>query len=611
MPRNKVLERVKVTAPSGRNPFDDSNVISAHSLAGELNLVLAQPVIAGTKGKISRRCFSRTADLLVPSFHNVTEHFDFFMVPIHSLWRYWNDWKVNINDMKDTNLVPWNANLDEPNLGLPSNVPRLDYLDLVNTAKFIDSSATPSANQARLANDCIKLSEAMGFGECVLPSPSTSITSRVMNTFIPGAYQKCYFEHYRNTAYESNNPYAYNFDWLYQGLGNGLFDLTRSQDRAIVREMFKMRRVNYRNDYFHNIYPALNYVQSSPSGNNWLIPSNIGGFDSFSGYTEKIQSTSGGSVRSMSPVVPNEFGSLSGSMVSVQGIRAAFALDKLMRASAYAPKHVRDQWKALYGVDTVDDPDMRSVKIGSFQSEVAFQEVTNMANDYNAPTVQNSQSRLGALGARGLGGEQKDKFVDFYAKEDSIIIGLHYYLPRAMYDAYGLHPFNIKIAREDFYNKFFENLGLRPFYASYLDGLGNRIFRSATPTPSSAGVVVGWTVPNMEYKIRPDLNYGAFKYLFGQYTYSSGVITFNRSTTDVLSTFVPHNNAVINRGDHAHNYSDLVSADYFKVSPEDLNSVFRVHVPDDHRIGFYQFYGCYRISLLVVAGMSVHGQPSI
>lgn len=596
MPRNKVLEKAKVTAPSGRNPFDRSQSIACHSLLGELNCVMAQPVIAGTKGKISRRCFSRTASVTVPSFHNVTEHFDFFMVPIHSLWRQWNDWKVNINDMKDTNLVPWNDNTNEPNLGLPSNCPRLDFLDLIHTCLNIGNSSSVSV--VRQANDMIKLSEAFGYGEVVATPADTDLTARVMNTFIPAAYQKCYFEHYRNTAYESNNPYAYNFDWLYNGVDQGLFDLTVQKHRMIAAELFKMRRVNYRNDYFHNIYPALNYVVSSPNGTGFSVPSDIP--LSLFNTQEAVQFEVN---NSQSAVLKTSYRTgNSSSYISAQGIRAMFALDKLMRASAYAPKHVRDQWKALYGVDTVDDPDMRSIRIGSFQSDVIFQEVTSMAD-----TGVAGQGSLGALGAKGLGGEQKDKFINFFAKEDSIIIGMHYYLPRAMYDAYGLHPFNIKIARESFFNKFFENLGLRPFYYTYLDGTGKR----ANGNYSNSAIMIGWTVPNMELKIAPDLNYGAFKERFYTIRRSTSggtpTVTVTDNATSVLSCYVPHNNFLRSLATP----SAPITAEYFKVAPEDMDNLFVESVPEDHRVEFFQFYGAYRIALVVVAGMSVHGQPML
>lgn len=599
MSRNKVFEKARVTAPSGRNPFDLSQAIACTSLAGELNVVMAQPVIAGTKGKISRRCFTRTADVVSPAFHRVTEHFDFFLVPIHSLWRAWNDWKPNINDMKDTNLVPWDSTNNVPDLSLPVNVPRLDFLNLIVNANFRPSSGTPTTQNACVSNDVLKLCESMGYGECPAFAANGSLSARVMNVFKAGAYQKVYFEHYRNTAYESNNPYAYNFDWLYPSSGGLLDPVNDVKHRRIVHELFKMRRVNYRNDYFHNIYPALNYVSSNPSGlSGFSVPSDIGGFAASSVQNELVtgNSPNGGQV-----YVAAAQNSNNRAIVSVQAMRAAFALDKLMRASAYAPKHVREQWKVQFGVDTVDDPDMRSVRIGSFQSDITFQEVTNMADGL---------SPLGALGAKGVGSESKDRFINFFAKEDSIIIGVHYYLPRAMYDAYGLDPFNIHIERSQFFNKFFENLGLRPFYLHYVDGTGYRISSAGANT----AIVLGWSVPNFEKKCQPDLNFGAFKQEFCDFRFvpASGstpaYIQAITNATSKLSTFVPHNNAIDAIKAAGGN---TITAEYFKVAPEDLDNIFLNATPADHRTSYFQFYGAYRIAYVIVAGMSVHGQPSL
>lgn len=589
MPRNKVLEKAKVSMPSGRNAFDLSQVRSYDALAGYLNVAYCQPVVAGTKGSVSRKCFTRTARVVSPAFHSVTEHFDFFLVPIHSMWRQWENWKLNINDMKDTDLVKWNGSNMTPDLSLPSSAPRMNFngvLDRVYQLYGVTYSDEDAANFiVKNANDGLRLLDQLRYTEedAISTSVIGDTSSRVLNLFSLGAYQKVYFEHYRKIDYESNNPYAYNFDWLYDGNVNGQLSpsASRLQDVAVAKELLKMRRVNYRNDYFHNIYPSLNYVSSSPSGISFSLPSNIGQIAD----TPFVYAQTGA-------VYPTTNGTASNGVVfsktfTVQNIRAAFALDKLMRASAYAPKHVKEQWKVQFGVDGVEDFDMRSERIASFQSDVLFQEVTNMA--------ETGLNNLGDLGAKGLGGDDRSKPVNFYAKYDSILIGVHYFMPRARYDAIGYHPFNVKLMRNDFYSKAFENLGLRPFYASYIDARANTSF------------VVGWTVPNQEYKILPDLNTGMFKEHFYNIEYDavSQEIVYSRSQSS-LSSFVPHNNQVFEGvGVRA------ADADYFKVAPEDLDNIFVVSIGADHDRNTCQFFGEFRIFVPVVAPMSVHGQPSL
>lgn len=590
MPRNKVLEKAKVTMPSGRSPFDLSQIRSFDALAGEIGVCYCQPMVAGTKGKISRRCFTRTAEVVSPAFHSVTEHFDFFIVPIHSLWRSWENWKLNINDLQDTLTVPFNGLNNAPDLTLPSYAPRMNFNNIIDRTfnigqTFASSDAAEAV--AHRAHDALRLLDQLGYDEFV--GANTSGTAKVMNILCMGAYQKCYFDHFRNTAYESNNPYAYNFDWLYDS-HLGLLDPdansvtpSATKDIYVAEQLFKIRRVNYRNDYFHNIYPALNYVLSSPSGQGWVVPSNTGGFYPSANSVPSAIGNNGGTVLVASALQTTPSSS---APISVQQLRAAFALDKLMRASAYAPKHVREQYKALYGVDGVEDFDMKSERIGSFQSDVAFQEVTNM--------TQSGNFDLGLLGAKGVGGDDNSKPINFYCKYDSIVIGLHYFMPRARYDSLGLHPWNIKIAREDFYIKAFENLGLRPFYAHYIDG--QRAF----------GTIVGWSVPNFEYKILPDLNTGAFKRKFCIYNQQGSgpyTLSLDNQRTSELSTYVPHNETVFT--------GSAATAEYFKVAPEDLDNLFKVPVYGDHGRDYFQFFGEFRISVPVVAPMSVHGQPSL
>ena len=226
MPRNKVLERAKVTMPSGRSAFDLSQIRSFDQYAGELNVCYAQPFVAGTKGSISRKCFTRTAQVVSPAFHSITEHFDFFVVPIHALWRSWENWKVNMNDLQDTLTVPMD-NTYNPVLTLPANAPRCDFNGIVPRTFYTGGSYSTEAAAnvvGRQANDALRLLDQFGYDEFIGRSINVGLT-RVMNLFMLAAYQKCYYDHYRNTAYEANNPYAYNLDWLVaDSVHNGLLN---------------------------------------------------------------------------------------------------------------------------------------------------------------------------------------------------------------------------------------------------------------------------------------------------------------------------------------------------------------------------------------------------
>lgn len=616
MPRNKVLERAKVSAPSGRNEFDLSAIRNFTALAGYANLVFAQPVIAGTHGRINRATFTRTSDVVSPAFPKVTQHIDFFIVNIKSLWSYWENFKLNINDLKSTQLVGFDSLGGAPDLSLPSYAPSFNFGPITDpdhpqTNKleaaqriFPIDVVTPTLaqlqNVSMKRNNALRLFNAAGIGRTVIPpSPgSFTVSNNVLNLFKLAAYQKCYYEHYRNTAYESNNPYAYNLDWVTSnGLVNigGIIDITASAGLHTMQQLCTMRKVNYRNDYYHNIYPSLNYVNSLPTGSSWLVPNSIQGVTMSSDANQfRIEASAGGS---FSPIFPalTQSGSnfVSTQRISVQSIRALFALDKLMRASAYAPKHVKDQWKAQFGVDIPDDSDMVSKRLGSFQNDVIFQEVTQ--------TSPYSTTDLGDLGAKGVGQGQMNEDIDFYVQYDSIVIGIQYFMPRAIYDSFGIDIWNVCRARGDFYSKFFENLGLRPLYAKELSSIG--FVRAGALAPNT---VIGYTVPNQALKLGKDLNLNEFQSEFEYYTVNddqdnvvSGV------NTNYLRTFTMHNTATTAVVDNNGNISAL----YFKVNPEDLDYIFKNPMPADHRLGFFQFYGQLYVKMVISAPMGVHGQP--
>ena len=374
MPKNKVLQRPHVEHSQHRSEADRSFVANFSALCGQLGVAMAQPVIAGTKGVLNRRVFTRTSKVVNPAFQNVTEHFDFFLVPLTSLWSAWENWKLNINDLKSSAWVPWDSTNSVPDLALPTNAPRFDFNGFVSALGY----AATNAGVAEI-NDAFRLLEYCGYGH-----PNTFGSATVMNLFKLAAYHKCYMEHYRNTSYESLNPYICNLDWLYESNRNGLASpSTDTVAAACMKEMLKIHRVNYRNDYFHNVYPSLNYVVSLPSGLDWKLPSDVvGNTGGLIGPLAWFSAAGAGSSyqQSAAITVATPSGSTPNYGISAQSIRAMFALDKLMRASAYAPKHVSDQYKARFGVEVKEDDCHISQRLGSFQNDIIFQDSTPNAS---------------------------------------------------------------------------------------------------------------------------------------------------------------------------------------------------------------------------------------
>jgi len=592
MSKNGILSRPKVSEPTGRSAFDRSFNDSANLPAGLLGVAKVIPCVAGTKGKLNRRCFTRSAQVVHPAFSSVTEHFDFFKVPMRLIMSQWNDMKLNINDTNFSSLIDMDTTTWDPVLMINNLVPRMDF-----GRNWINDLGLTSGDTAgvRRANNLFRLMDMLGYGA------ANNTVTNVMSLFKLAAYNKVYYDHYRNTAYESNDVFTYNLDWLFThpqnggGLMSGLLQLTGQPSTpggslfdAVFRRMIEPKFVNYRNDFMHNIYPALNYVISDPNGNNWAIPSDIQqvvgnvlvtGSDSHVNPSNSTQvtNTSGNNV-----YVASSF--------SVQNIRAAFALDKLMRASAYAPKHVRDQFKARFGVDVGDKVSFESERLGSMQSDIVFGEVTNTALDPNS-------SNLGEVGGKGVGIGKEEKPIDFYCEEDSLIVVTHYFVPRAQYDAYGVDEWNTKLTRESFFNREFERLGLRPFYHKFISNFAGN---------NAPNAVVGFTKANQVYKLSPDLNHGLMCTRYPALTVNGQGALQLQYLNSPLASFNVHTQepllAVVGTTSGA-------TKDYFKVKPQDLDWIFAQSAGAVLEQDRDQFFGLYRITCDVVAPMDTNCDP--
>lgn len=566
-----VLQRPKVSANYSRNAFDRSFSVNTSYQLGGLDCFLAQPFIAGSHIKLNRAIFQRTSDVNTAAFPKVDTHVEFFSVPIRLLWMYWNNFKLNIQDFGSTleGTVSQSAASASFTPSQPS-CPAFDVAALhreINSILYDSSTSTTywTSDLKKNATGAYRLLSAMGYGQYPLSSTSAIETSQskavsyLVNPFKALAYQKVYYDHFRNTAYESNDPIYYNVDDI-------LVSSAALSKR--VAKWFEYRYVNYRKDYLQSIYPALNYTVSSPSGLQWSIPDSVlYSYVNPSQLASNVNSSTVSGGQTLLNSVLN--GSGNAAVSSVQQIRAAFALDKLLRASAYAPKHVKDQFEARYGVKGVESGN-ESVRIAAFMNDILISEVVNTANN------------LGEIGGKGVGYNGFGKDVEFTFKEDSILIGVMYSLPRTSYDATFVENWNAKLDKEDFFVPEFMNLGLQPISCAERTIVSSTSPGVHAPVWDTANTVLGYKDRYSEYKLGIDRNLGNF------------------ILSGPLSDFVVHSNYSQGNGS--------ASANYFKVKPTDMDSIF-VQASDPGNILTDKFITHLDVKLICNQNMSVHGQP--
>lgn len=543
--------------------------------------VFCQFVPAGSSGQINRSIFMRTNAVNTAAFPKLDTHIDFYKVPLKLLMTRYNEFKLNISDANSSSLVA--SGLSVP----PSTMPFFNigtiyasYFGTGNTA--LDDVGFSAQYGTR------RLLDILGYNDEYITrqgQTGSGLPNMNLQTFKLQAYQKVYYDHYRNTAYESNKPEAYNADFLYTGgTGNGEYGLNEFPD------LVKLHYVNYRKDFFQNIYPALNYVVSSPSGTQFTIPSSV--VDASGVNTSTRFGVVGTFSGSQSATLYQSNGNLTTNAQSItaQSVRAMFALDKLMRLSAYAPKHVKDQLQARFGVKVSDASSYESQYLGSFMNDVVIGEVTATATTQTTGsgglTINNN---LGEIGGRGVGAEQRGKDINFNVTGDdgdSIIIGIMYSLARSVYDSYRLDAFNFKFTREDIFVPEFMDLGLRPLTLKEVYTPS-----SGALTLAQLNTIIGYVPRDQEYKLGIDENHGIFRY--------------QRD----LQIFVNHTN--VNTVQRGHTFGTPgVTLSWFKVSPSDLNSIFAQNFDMAYQ-ATDQFFGHIEFKFICRQNMSVHGQPRL
>lgn len=524
-----------------RNSFDRGFNIKYNFSAGLLLPTFAQFCVGGSKVKINQKSFIRSAAINTQAMTSVRYFTDFFCVPLRLIYSQFGQFKTKTNDIHSSAFST-----------VPSRLP-------VITPTVMGNVMNGAVNDGRdicgfdLVQGAARLAELLGYGW----TGGYDRNHGDINALTAAAYQKIYFDHYRNTTYESNDPEAYNLDQF------AISGTNISQ--AVAIKLLTQRYCNYRKDFYGNIYPSLNYISSGASGlqNTWDIPSSVVGAVSSGQYSVVNGSPS-------SEVLSVVTGSPSRTYMSVQSLRAAFALDKLVRASSYAPQHVKDQYAARYGFRPKGYSMDESHRLGSFMTDINFGEVTQMA--------ATQDGSLGQIGGKGVGGSDWQDVISYECKDDCIIMGISYAMPRVAYDALMTDKFSQKFVATDFYQPEFMNLGLQPVLMK--DFVGSQA--SAT----IANIILGYVPRYSEYKINVDKNFGEFK------------------VGGALSAFTMHG-----RGTRGISGSAGLSASFFKCSPVDMDSIF-VTAYDGDSIND-QFFAFVEYAFGCVAPMSVHGIPSL
>lgn len=474
-------------AQLGRNGFDMSQRRIFTTPVGMLLPTYTDFLLPGDKVKLNSREFVRTQPLQSSAFVRMKAHLDWFFVPVTQLFSQWNQFYNGTNDNMSS-MFTGSASPSFPTL-------KLDIFNHLESAVWSSPNKETSALRDLLVDEFGVPLAWNARRLMMMLYPSVAINGNKLsggiNILSLLAYHKCFHSHYRNTDYTPNDPLQYNIDKYYN-----------------VSELPASNFIKYFTIHYRPwIRDSFSFIQPAPVfGGSFADFLNIGGdtptsdlsrfFPEARNSVSATSQTGGGSgLDSNLPSFP-----LSGYGVSVHNtdslnslsvgdIRAAFALDKLLRITAQAGSHYDEQTLAHFGYKMPQGIADEAYYLGEQSFDIAINEIVATASS----TTGKDTSLLGEIAGRGFGATHEGKDLEFTAPCHGIVIAIHSISPLPDYRDEKDVIAN-KINSFDFYHPEFDNIGMQPY------GIDFAHLSSTQPTN-----ILGWQYRYMEHKTKLDV----------------------------------------------------------------------------------------------------------
>lgn len=538
-----------------RNAFDLSqkHLFTAH--AGMLLPVMTLDLIPHDHVSIQATDFMRCLPMNSAAFMSMRSVYEFFFVPYSQLWHPFDQFITGMNDYRS--VLQSDLYKSKSPLVIPS-FKRKELYELFNApGGFLNQQSNqPDIFGFKSRFNFLRLLDLLGYGVYVNADGSSRIDAfskllddtEKLSIFRLAAYQKIYSDFYRNTTYEAVDVSSFSLDNITDSI-------------SALNAFKRFGTLRYRNaqlDYFTNLRPT-------PLFDNDSLNNSFFDFFNTTSDTDQMPNSSSSSVFLDTDEIH---------AVSVQSIRNAFALDKLMRITQRAGKTYAEQIKAHFGFEVSEGRDGRVNYIGGFDSNIQVGDVTQMSGTTASPEQGVSIKHGGYLGrvtgkAQGSGSGH----IEFDAHEHGILMCIYSLVPDMQYDATRIDPFVTKLSRGDFFMPEFEDLGMQPLQTRYISDI-----------PTQTEKFKGWQPRYSEYKTSLDINHGQFAN--GQ-PLSYWTVGRGRAG-ETLETF------------------DIAS---LKINPKWLDSIFAVNY-NGTQITDCVFGGC-QFNVQKVSDMSENGEPRI
>lgn len=371
---------------------------------------------------------------------------------------------------------------------------------------------------------------------------------RNVNLFRFLAYQKIYQDFYRREDYEASAPEFFNIDDFKdaEAMSAGL-------DANRLSGIFKLQYRSLPKDYFTGV-----------------VPSELFGSDNI--FTKTGFESLGDLSIALDGQNYPEAVKLGSANVTTKSIRAAFAIEKMMRLGRRAGGFdYISQTLAHYGFEPPKGRGDKVDFLGGTSMSINISEVVTTADSGEAVPGQVFGKGLGTLG-------EKDGWIDFTAREHGIVMCITSVVPETEYSSEGLNVFNTKLKRGDYFHPELQDLGLQPVFGFEYKNKGS--FNAGGYVDDSRSGILGFVPRYGEYKTAFDTLHGEFR---------NGRTLSNWASRSTLA--IDDTGVMINT---------------LKIDPKCLDSIFAVNF--DGREKNDQFMVSAQFLCKIVRPMSVTGQ---
>lgn len=533
----KLFKDLSISNDVSRNGFDKSMSTLFSAKCGEILPLMHFDCMNGDKFEIRLESVSRTKQLITSAYTRIYEYFDFFFVPYRLLGK-----KIPHILAQDVNN-PTIALSSSTNSNVGTYVPHISVNNLRGYNPPEQSNVTV-ANGLRNKNNYFgfnrfmlssKLLNHLGYcwqstararlfagfddpSDSTLPAQSEWFSINAQVSLLPlAAYNKIYYDFFRNTQWEKSIPYNYNFDYI---TGVATYQIPPLNSSYWDNEtMFDIRYANYPKDLFYGLYPDSQFGDTASvdidldyTGQDVQVTLENGENGAVSTYAtqagSQAYSITGPGIESgqgLMVKLDNALQNLKGSFDILEFRKSRFA-QKYREIMGTGKQTYKSIIQRVYGVDLPDTLTDECIYLGGHTATINVSDIDNTnllpASSSLLENKDEIDQNSAVIRGKGFGKSNSPKF-EYSPQESGILMCVYHAAPEIDYALNAFHFDVVKVEVDDFANPIFDKLGLQEFPTYFLDNTGsNNVSQSVT---------LGWTSRYFDYKTSVGMVLGDFR----------------------------------------------------------------------------------------------------